>query len=51
MKAKTKKTPKCIDGKRHWWKAGWVCEKCGLTMVDLVEQMEATDEVKDESDS
>lgn len=29
--------PTCKDGKRHWWKAGWVCEKCGLRKADYVE--------------
>jgi hypothetical protein len=29
--------PVCKDGKRHWWKAGWVCEKCGLRKADYVE--------------
>ena len=24
----------CKDGKRHWWKSGWVCDKCGLRRVD-----------------
>lgn len=24
----------CKDGKRHWWKAGFVCEKCGVFRSD-----------------
>ena len=24
----------CKDGKRHWWKQGWACDKCGLRRVD-----------------
>jgi len=25
---------KCIDGKRHFWKSGWACEKCGIRRYD-----------------
>ena len=28
---------KCKDGKRHWWKSGWACDKCGITFVDYKE--------------
>ncbi|MBU2249191.1 MAG: hypothetical protein KKD77_20760 [Gammaproteobacteria bacterium] len=35
---KTLKFP-CTDGKRHWWKDGWFCAKCGITRVELIEKM------------
>lgn len=28
---------KCKEGKRHYWKSGWVCEKCGLKRWELDE--------------
>jgi hypothetical protein len=33
---KTRKN-KCTDGKRHHWKDGWICEKCGLRRVEYEE--------------
>ena len=31
---KTKKS--CTDGKRHYWKDGWICEKCGLRKSETI---------------
>lgn len=25
---------KCIDGKKHKWKDGWICDVCGLKKAD-----------------
>ena len=25
---------KCKDGKRHLWRSGWACAKCGITFVE-----------------
>ena len=35
VSSKAGKIPKCRDNKRHYWKDGWVCEKCGLRKADL----------------
>lgn len=42
---------KCKGGKYHWWPAGWICEKCGLTRHDYEEEKKRRKEVieKDES--
>lgn len=29
---------KCIDGKNHYWKDGWICEKCGIKKADVEDQ-------------
>lgn len=28
----------CKDGKRHHWKDGWICSKCGKRRADYVEE-------------
>ena len=34
----------CTDGKRHWWKDGWICDKCGLIRSEFEEQRRKKDE-------
>ena len=35
----------CYDGKRHYWKDGWVCEKCGIRRADYEDMKRHNKEV------
>lgn len=40
---------KCKDGKRHLWRSGWCCAKCGIMRVDYEEEKKKTKEERNES--
>ena len=35
----------CYDGKRHHWKTGWICEKCGVSRADHEEMKRHNKEI------
>jgi len=36
----------CKDGKRHWWRDGWVCTKCGLRRADYDDEVKEIKKIK-----
>ena len=37
---------KCYGGKRHHWKDGWICERCGVMRADHEERKRHNEELK-----
>jgi len=39
------------DGKRHLWRSGWACAKCGITFVEYKEAKKKAKQAESKLDS